>query len=214
MNKSSVVLFLIGGALVAIGRNGEAAKATELRPTLAQPGKLLVDEKFAAGTLGKSWTVAKGDWQVRNGVLVGKEKASDQHAAVIALNLPNRNSIVRFSFKFDGAKALHLSFNHAKGHLFRVVLTPESVSVLKDKDKKDPQSKAEPLGRAAAKFAPGQWHTMLVEIAGAKVAVQTDNGVKFSGSHPALDADKTGYRFVTSGESVAISDLKIWELPR
>jgi len=212
--KNLIALFVVALAATTLAPRSRAAKGSELRPTIAQPGKLIVDEKFAGNALGKNWTAAKGDWQVQNGVLIGKEKPSDKHAAVLSLNLPNRNSVVRFSFKFDGAKSLHLSFNHAKGHLFRVVISPDSVTITKDKDKKDSQSKPESLGKAQTKFAAGQWYTMLVEIAGPKVAVQTDNGVKLAGSHPGLDMDKTGYRFVTSGESVAISDLKIWELAR
>jgi len=207
--KTTITLF---AALALAGATSFAGKATDLKPS--QQGKLVADEKFAGNTLPKTWAAAKGDWQVQNGALVGKEKASDKHAAVIGLNLPNRNSIIRFSFKLDGAKMFHLSFNHAKGHLFRVVVTPETLSIRKDVDKRDPKSKAVALGNAQTKFAPGQWYTMLVEMAGPKVAVQTDNGAKLAGNHPGLDVDKTGYRFVTSGESVMISDLKVWELAR
>jgi len=32
------------------------------------------------------------------------------HAAVLALNQPNRNSAIRFSFKLDGASAFNLSY--------------------------------------------------------------------------------------------------------
>ncbi|MBM3861468.1 MAG: hypothetical protein FJ395_17720 [Verrucomicrobia bacterium] len=212
MKQLDAVFCWVALALVLAVPTSFAGKGTDLKPS--QPGKLIVDEKFAGSALPKMWAAAKGDWQVSSGALIGKENASDNHAAVIALSLPNRNSIARFSFQFNGAKTLHLSFNHAKGHLFRVAMTPESVAIIKDKDKKDPQSKMEPLGKAATKFAPGQWYTMLVAITGTKVAAQTDNGVKLDGSHPGLDMDKTGYRFVTSGESVAISDLTIWELPR
>jgi hypothetical protein len=188
-----------------------AGKGTDLKPILAKPGKVTAEEKFA-GPLGKNWTVAKGDWQPREGVLVGREKAEDKHAAVCLLAVPNHDSIIRFSFKFDGSKTFALSYNHAKGHLFRVNLTPTSVAVGLDKDKKDEASKAVSLGKAEAKFEPGQWYTIQVEVKGDKVAVQTDNGVKIEGTNAALNADKTGYRFVTAGESVTIADLKAWEV--
>ena len=68
------------------------------------------------------------------------------------------------------------------------------------------------IGKADAKFEQGQWYTMQVEVKGAKVAVQTDNGVKIEGSNPALDVDKTGYRFVTKGESLRLADVKAWEV--
>ncbi|MDZ4851215.1 MAG: family 16 glycoside hydrolase [Pirellulaceae bacterium] len=190
----------------------QAEKGVDLRQKQAKPGTLIVDEKFTESQLGKTWSTAKGDWSVSNGVLVGKEKESDKHAGVIALNHPNRNSKIQFSFKFDGAKNFHLSLNHAKGHLFRVTVTETSLVVNKDKDKKDESSKAISLAKVETKFEPGKWYTMLVAIEGDHVEVQTDNGVHVQGNNPGLDIDKTGYRFVVSGQSLSISDLKVWEL--
>jgi len=189
-----------------------AGKGTDLKPLLAKPAKIAAADAFTSPTLGTTWKVAKGDWQIREGALVGKEVAEDKHAAVCALNVPNHDSIIRFSFKLDGSKTLAVSYNHAKGHLFRVNITPAGLVVQTDKDKKDEKSKAEQIGKAEVKFEPGQWYTLQIEVKGQKVAVQTDNGVKIEGSHTSLDVDKTGYRFVTSGASVALADLKAWEV--
>lgn len=188
-----------------------ADKAADLKPLLNQPGQLVVDEKFAAGTLPGSWGGVQGDWQVRDGAIVGKEKASDEHPAVLFLNQPHRDASVRFSFKLDGAKGFNLSFNQLKGHLFRVTVAADGLTLSKDKDKKDPQSKAVQLGKAAGKFEAGKWHTLLLETKGGKVSVQADNGAKVEGSHPELDVDKTGYRFVMKGESLRLADVKVWE---
>ena len=188
-----------------------ADKAAELKPALNQPGKFVVDEKFAGGALPSSWGGVQGDWQVRDGAVVGKEKASDAHAAVLFLNQPHRDGIVRFSFKLEGAKGFNLSLNHLKGHLFRVTVAADGLTLSKDKDKKDPKSKAVQLGKAAGKFEAGKWHTLLLETKGGKVSVQADNGAKLEGSHPELDVDKTGYRFVVRGESLRLSDVKVWQ---
>jgi len=189
-----------------------AGKGTDLKPILPPPGKVAAEDSFSAAALGSNWKVAKGDWQVKGGALVGQEIAADKHAAVCALNVPNHNSVIRLSFKLDGSKTLAVSYNHAKGHLFRVNITPGSLVVQTDKDKKDPNSKAEQIGKAEVKFEPGQWYTLQIELKGQKVAVQTDNGVKIEGSHASLDVDKTGYRFVTAGASVALADVKAWEV--
>ena len=191
---------------------GFGAKDADLKPTLGTPGKVAFKANFESGGLDQPWTMSKGDWQVKDGVIVGKEKAADAHAAVLSLGVPKRDSMIRFSFKMDGAKMFNLSFNHAKGHLFRVAVAPGALTVNKDKDKADAASKGEALGTAAAKFAPGEWHTMLVEIKGGKVTVQTDNGAKVEASSPALDVDKTGYRFVTCGESLQVDDVKVWDI--
>ena len=187
-----------------------AEKAADLKPLLNQPGKLVVDEKFAGDALPGSWGGVQGDWQVRDGAVVGKEKAADEHPAVLFLNQPHRDAIVRFSFKLDGAKGLNLSFNQLKGHLFRVTVAADGLTLSKDKDKQDPKSKVVQLGKAAGKFEAGKWHTLLLETKGGKVSVQADNGAKVEGSHPELDVDKTGYRFIVRGESLRLSDVKVW----
>ena len=53
---------------------------------------------------------------------------------------------------------------------------------------------------------------MQVEIKGAKVMVQADNGAKMEFSNPAIDTEKTGYRFVSRKESVLLSDVKVWNV--
>lgn len=188
-----------------------AEKAADLKPTMAKPGKVIIEESFESAALGKNWSAAKGDWQPHDGTLVGKEKKEDNHPAVLMLAHPNRDSIIRFAFKLDGVKSMSLSLNSAKGHLFRVSIAGDSVTINKDRDKKDEKSKVVALGKAEANFKDGKWHTLLVEIKGANVAVQTDTGAKLSASNPELDADKTGYRFVTAGESLLVDDVKVWE---
>jgi len=189
-----------------------AAKSATLNPVLAKPGAATVDESFSANTPGKLWTIAKGTWEVQDGTLVGREKKEDSHPAVITLGQKNHDSMIRFSFKFEGAENLSLSYNRTGGHLFRVILTKVGVTIMKDGDKKNPAIKPEQLGKAAATFEQGQWHTILVEVQGKKVSVQTDNGVKLSAAHDALNVDKTGYRFVVKGASVALANVKAWEI--
>ena len=212
LHMKSKLLLCTTLSLTAAVASCLADKAADLKPTLIKPGKAIVEDAFDATALGKNWSAAKGDWQPREGTLVGKEKKEDKHPAVLMLAQPNRNSAIRFAFKLDGVKSMALSLNSAKGHLFRVTIQPESLVINKDKDKKDPASKTEVLGKAAAKFGDGQWHTLLVEMQGANVAVQTDNGVKLAATNAGLDVDKTGYRFVTAGASLLVDDVKVWEV--
>ena len=79
----------------------------------------------------------------------------------------------------------------------------------KDRDKKDEKSKNEALAEAKGKIEPGQWHTMMVEVQGGKITVQTDTGLKAELNNSALDVDKTGFRFVTA-TSVLLDDVKVW----
>ena len=187
-----------------------AGKNTPLQPTLSKLGTVLAEDAFDAPQLAATWTHPKGDWQIVDGALVGKEKAEDKHAGVLALNKSIHDTIVAFSLKLDGAKGMDLSFNHPKGHLFRLVVSPEGFIIRTDGEKGNAEVKPVELARASAKFEPGKWVSFLVEVKGSKVAVQTDNGGMAEGTHPSLDVDKTGYRFVVRGESIGLDDFKAW----
>jgi hypothetical protein len=197
-------------ALLLPATPAPAAKDAPLTPALVKPGKVAAEDAFSSAQLGKPWAVNKGEWVVKDGALVGTIKQSDHHPAVLLLGVPNRNSIIRFSFKFDGSKGFNLSYNSAKGHLFRILVNGEGLTLSKDKDKKNEKSRSATLATASGKIAPGEWHTMLVEVQGGKVAVQTDTGLKAEAANSELDVDKTGYRFVC-GSSVALDDVKVWQ---
>jgi hypothetical protein len=188
--------------------------AGELKPTFATPGKLVVDESFDDAKLGKDWALVnvKGDWQIKEGVLTGAEKQADKHAAVLNFQRPNTDSIISIRFKLEGIETFNLSFNHAKGHLFRVIVGPDRLVLQKDKNKKDPKSKPIRMATAEGVFKKGCWFRLLVEVKGDKVVAQTSNNLRVSGSHSDFATKKPNYRFVMKGQHLLIDDLKIWEV--
>lgn len=160
--------------------------------------------------LPREVAVIKGHWHVQDGCLQASELKADHHAAVLDYQRKNRDSQVRFSFKYDGTtNGFHVSLNKAKGHLFRIIVSPEGFSIRLDKDKKDPQSKPITIASAKGALEIGQLHTMLIEIKQDAVMVQTDNGLEAYGSHSSLNVIKPGYRFVMRGDSLCIDDLCI-----
>jgi hypothetical protein len=208
--KLAITVSLFG--ILAFVSASMAEKDAEIKTLIAKASKNAVQEKFDAPKLPKNWVANKGDFQVREGALVGWEKKEDMHAAVLTLQKPFKNSIIRFSFKRDGVTGFNVSFNHAKGHLFRVLINDDGLVINKDKDKNDPNSKPVVVGKTEGKFPPGVWHTMQIEIVGDKVAVQADNGVKLEGKNAGLDVEKTGYRFVMRGSTLYLDDVSIWEV--
>ncbi len=187
-----------------------AAKNANLAPAADRFDKMRFEDRFDRESLDSSWRINKGSWEVADGHLVGREKPTDRHAAVLTLQEPFRSAAIRFSFKLDGLKAFNLSFNHPRGHLFRVIVRENALVIRKDKDKRDPHSRVEELARTAAEFEPGVWHTLLVEIDGGSVTVQADQGASARAENAGLDVDKTGYRFVVQGEAIAIDDVQVW----
>ncbi|MDF1745149.1 MAG: hypothetical protein P1V19_15730, partial [Gimesia sp.] len=99
-----------------------AEKNAEITSVLAKTGKPTQSDSFKLNKLSKKWAANKGEWVVEEGVLTGKELQADKHAAVLTWKLPNRNSIIRCSFQLKDSKFFHVSLNHQKGHLFRVII--------------------------------------------------------------------------------------------
>lgn len=189
-----------------------AEKNTTIKPKLSPLSMPTVTQTFEAA-LAEPMAAVKGEWKVIDGILTGRELEADKHAAVLNFQKKNRNSVVRFSFKVDGStRGFNFSLNHARGHLFRVIVTPTALTVNLDKDKNNPDSKSVVLGMAKGKFDQGKWYTMQVEMQGDKVVAQTDNGLTVEATHATLDTDKPNYRFVMKGDSLSLDDLQIWEL--
>ena len=189
-----------------------ADKNSSLEPMLHALGSATIAEDFG-DSRSSTFAAAKGQWNVVDGTLVGKELAADKHAAVLNYQKKNRDSAVRFSFKCDGSTSgFHFSLNHAKGHLFRVIVSDSGLSINLDKDKNDPASKPMVLATAKSEFQQGKWYTILIEMKGDRVAAQTDNGLTVEASHSKLNTDKPNYRFVMRGDSLTIDDLRIWEV--
>src|SRR5262245_32925639 len=139
-------------AVVVFAAVARADKDADLKLLISKASKNTMQEKFDGPKLPKGWVIGKGDFQVRDGAIAGWEKKEDMHPAVLTLQKPFKNAIVRFSFKRDGATGFNVSFNHAKGHLFRVVVNEDNLSIVKDKDKNDPNSKPQVLGKVEGKF--------------------------------------------------------------
>tara|TARA_R110002049_G_scaffold2750_2_gene21632 strand:+ start:484987 stop:485622 length:636 start_codon:yes stop_codon:yes gene_type:complete len=207
MNRFSVVGCLLSVCFLSVAH---AEKNATLPTKITSVGSPIFAESFDQ-SLPESAKIAKGQWNVQDGVLVAREIAADNHAAVLSIGSANKDSVVRFSFKLDdNAEEFHFSLNHKGGHLFRVVVSPSTLAVNLDKDKKDPKSKAMALAKEKGQFAKGEWHTMQIEIVGDKVAVQTDNGVSLETSHPRLDTEKPNYRFVMKDATLCLDDLHVW----
>src|SRR5437868_363375 len=107
MKRKLIVALSISGLLM-LGSALWAEKNADLKTLICKASKVVVQEKFDTPNLPKGWAAAKGDFQVREGAIAGWEKKEDMHAAVLALQKPFKNSIIRFSFKRDGATGFNV----------------------------------------------------------------------------------------------------------
>ncbi len=152
----ALVLFAL--VVFALGASRcQAEKSADLKPLLARSPKLAFEDEFQGAALGDKWKAVKGTWQIKDGAVVGSEKKEDQHAAVLNCSLPNHDSAIQFSFKLDGCQFFHLSFNKAKGHLFRVIVARAALRSAKTRTRKTPTRRPSrwPRPRARSSRANG-----------------------------------------------------------
>lgn len=177
--------------------------------TSSASGDEVITDDFSGESLSGSWVAVKGDWKIQDGMLSGAELESDKHAAVLNYSAPHNSNDGEIKFQLNGSREFHLSFNHPKGHLYRVVVKEGSVSLRTDKDKKDPASRAINLETVKGTFEQGRTYTMSFKVADGTATVEFDNGLKVTGTHELLKKEKTGYRLIIKGDGVLFDDFII-----
>ena len=208
MNKKflRLVLVLLPGSISLAG-----LPSSEPDLWMTQKGAVLLSENFSSPVLDTNrWTTAKGLWTVENGVLTGKELASDHHAATIRADVPFENAILQFDFRLDGSDGFSLSVNEEKGHHSRVMISPDGISLLKDRDKKDARSLALPLARQNTPFKPGIWYTMTVEYCGNDLLAHVDKQTFVLGTQDQMGSPKINFGFPVKGESASFDNVTVW----
>ena len=189
-----------------------AADAPPAPATLmTEPGKLLFADDLSTPP-AKPWSVGKGKWEPADGGgLRGSELAADKHGAVMRRPVPFKDAVIQFSFRLDGAKQTSLSINKAKGHLSRVLVNKDGITVRKDDADHDGPDKAATLQTKKVSIEPGTWHTLVVEFLGKEMVATLDGKHVAFGGHEALTADKENVGLTVAGESATFKDFRVWE---
>lgn len=173
----------------------------------------LLSDTFTGSALSPEWKVAKGQWRIAEGRLEGTEIASDKHAAVVRRDVRFGDGVIRYSVRLDGAKTAHLSINGAGGHICRLVLTPQSVELRKDKPNAKSEEKAVRLATAAATFAPGVWYEVEVSFEGRAMSAKISGGgapaTTLRGEHDGVAQEKTNIGFPVTGATASFDNVRV-----
>jgi nicotinamidase-related amidase len=188
----------------------QRASASASGTAMTVRGKLLFQDS-PDQPLAHDWAVNKGTWERVDGAIRGSELAADKHAAVAVHRFAMRNVVIQYALKLDGARGTALIFNDAKGHICRVQITPQLLTVRKDDHDRDGPDQGAILQALKTPVAPGTWHTVLVEIQGSEMLARIDGTAVAYGSHNGIDQDKTILGLVVLGASASFKDLSVWE---
>jgi len=200
---------IAAGAMLLFAAFSFAAGTSE--PALSDRGKLLFSDDFNGSALAPPWGGPKGQWEVANGALKGSEIPADKHAAVRRHPLQYHDAIFEFSFRFDGAKAVHLSLNNKDGHVCRLIMTPKGMLLQTDKPAKL-DVKPEKLATLDTAIAPGEWHKVVVEVHGKRMTAQLDSKQTIAGESPRVYVDKGDCGFPVQGVSASFDYVKVYDV--
>ncbi len=243
----SLAVVLIGVLVLFTGMAGAAEALTAVPDKgIAQKKELLFSDDFNREELGEKWAVVVPTYAIENGALKGTQTrvnapAEDDkpavvgHAAVIGTEVPTKDSVVEFRFRFAGATALSAEFDDRKfkgshyGHICRVVVTPRDVTLRDEKEgsmrndvyemSKDPSKKEERAkllkGRSATfplKLEGDGWHTMVLETVGDKMRATIDGKpAAFLQSPGIAHETKSKVELGCAGKEGYFDDVKIWD---
>ncbi|MFT5028078.1 MAG: hypothetical protein ACI9VS_000498 [Candidatus Binatia bacterium] len=187
----------------------------------AEPKTLLTDN-FNRAELGKGWHVNTGEWKIVDGVLCVKEIKADKHSAAARRAIVTQDAVYEFRFRFVGeGKGFHFGFDPAKGelkkkgHLFSVIVTPDSWRLMKHVDKAKPKEDPNKvLATAKATFKKGEWYSLCVESKGDNVTASIKGVGELKGSHPTFHVKKPTLVFRCLGDGVEIDDIRVRQLSK
>lgn len=178
-----------------------AAAKPDLRPVF--------EDRFDRAELGDEWRPGKGIWRLENGVLFGGQEGGRGHAAVLIRQQPCTDSVIRFRFKFERTHSIAISYEAKSGHLMRITVTPEGMSIGMTKAKGAPESKTFTPVETKGTISVGEWHTLEATINGPNAAARIDRQLSVSASHPGIAVPKHAFRLLVRGFSVRFDDIQV-----
>jgi hypothetical protein len=211
---------------------------------IARKKDLLFSDDFNRSELGKAWAVVVPTFSLEDNMLKGTQTritapakdgkpAVEGHQAVIGADVPTRDSVVEFRFRFAGATAVSCEFDDRKftgshyGHICFCRVTPKGVMLADQKEgsmrndiyaMKDPSQREERnkllKGRSATfpvQVEADKWHDLVVETVGDEMRATLDGKpVAFLKSPGIAHPTKSKIELGCAGKDGFFDDIKIW----
>jgi len=197
------------------------ALAADIQPTLGKKGALLLEETFSGPAVPKGWHANTGSLRIVEGKLHAAEKSSDKHIGAFRHRLPLQDCAVQMDFQLGPMRIINLGYDPApgelkkKGHLFSVVITPKSWSLIEHNDKANPESKTKTHATAKTDFDPATTYTLLLECKGNEVVAHVTGKEPLKATAPDFHVKKPGLVFRMGGKDgheAALDNVKVWAL--
>ncbi|HEV7402148.1 MAG TPA: hypothetical protein VGO11_04445 [Chthoniobacteraceae bacterium] len=191
-------------ALLLLASSGLAAEPAA--PLLVQPGAV-ISQPDLRQALGAEWSVAKGRWEPKEGVLLATELPDEHHAAVLHLATGPVSLVWECEFRLKGGKVFYVGCDGAR-HVGRLVITPKNARLCEDSTEVKGVSPSHTLAEAPLDLQPEEWQRLRVEYTGSQMAARI-NDRELKAEHEYLATPKVRWWFASSGATVEIRNIRI-----
>lgn len=154
-----------------------------------------------AGPLPAVFSVAKGKWTPRDGVLSVLDLPEENHIPVLHHKVGLAAAVIEVEFLIEGPGSFLVGCD-ATRHVGRVVVQPKSFSIAEDSVKP-----SHTIAKLPVATKPGVWHRLRVEWRADQMAANLD-GQELRAQHPYLATPKSR-SWIAAGKAVKIRNLKI-----
>lgn len=177
------------------------AVADEAKPLLHNHALPVIAAPSFKEPLDAAWSIAKGKWTPKDGVLDVLDVPEDNHIPVLHHKTGLSSATVEVEFLIDGPGTFLIGCDSDK-HVGRVVVTAAGVSIAEDSVKP-----SHTIAKLETPVKPGEWHRLRVEWAGDRMAANLD-GKEVRAQHEFLATAKAR-SWLAAGKSVHVRNLKI-----
>ena len=157
--------------------------------------------------LPAEFSVQKGTWEVKDGVLIANELPAEKHAAVLWHKVPLQSGAVDCEFQFDGGKVFILGCDGDR-HIGRVTVAPGAMRITDDSTEVKGKSAATKLAEGKLALKAGEWYALHYEWSGNRMAAKIGD-VSIEATNDNLGKKKARWWFASSGQSVKIRNIKV-----
>ncbi|MEQ1850810.1 MAG: arylsulfatase [Chthoniobacteraceae bacterium] len=177
--------------------------------TLPPADGMVVMSTSLAEMPAKPWTIARGDWEARDGGLWGMQKGKDDQPATLRAPISIGDGTIEFEINFKGANraSLRVEWGEKKGS-FRFVISRTAIEIGKNPSPGEGNDAVEPLARKPLKLDAGQWYPVRLTFKGGEVIAQVNDTVA-KATHAVLGEPKTAMNFLVFGKAAGFRNVEV-----
>lgn len=195
-------------AVCALVCSASFLRADDAKPMLVQAGKVISAPDFKQ-PLGPEWSVAKGTWEPKDGVLTVTDIPDQHHVPVLHLKTGPTSLVWECEFRLNSGKIFYVGCDGAK-HIGRIVIMPKSIKVCEDStENKATKTPSHTLAEKPVDLKDGEWQKLRVEYTGDQMTARL-NDVEVKGQDEHLAAPKVQWWFA-AGNTAEVRNVKISE---